>query len=73
MKASGTENVGYYELKQHKPWFDENYSTLLDQRKQANLQWLHNPSQTNSDNVKSVKRGSSRTLRKRYEMSKRRN
>jgi hypothetical protein len=73
MKASGTENVGYYELKQHKPWFDESYSTSLDQRKQANLQCLHNPSQTNSDNVKSVKCGSSRTLRETYGMSKRRN
>jgi len=23
MKASATENLGYYELKQHKPWFDD--------------------------------------------------
>jgi hypothetical protein len=31
---------GYYELKKHKPWFNEGYSKLLDQRKQAKLQWL---------------------------------
>jgi hypothetical protein len=30
------ESQGYYELKQHKPWFDERCSKLLDQRKQAN-------------------------------------
>jgi hypothetical protein len=23
MKTSATESLGYYELKQHKPWFDE--------------------------------------------------
>jgi hypothetical protein len=41
--ASGTDSVGYYELKQHKPWNDEMCSKLLDKRKQAKLQWLHNP------------------------------
>jgi hypothetical protein len=29
-------NPGYYELKQHKPWFDEKCLELLYQRKQAN-------------------------------------
>jgi hypothetical protein len=33
MKASATESPGYYELKQHKPWFDEECSTLLGERK----------------------------------------
>jgi hypothetical protein len=28
----------YYELKNHKPWFDEGCSKLLDQRKQAKLE-----------------------------------
>jgi hypothetical protein len=23
MKAAATDSVGYYEFKQHKPWFDE--------------------------------------------------
>jgi hypothetical protein len=35
MKASVTEILGYYELKQHKPWFVEKSSNLKDQRKQA--------------------------------------
>jgi hypothetical protein len=28
MKASAAENVGNYELEQHKPWFDEEFSKL---------------------------------------------
>jgi hypothetical protein len=31
-------SLGYYEIKQHKPWFDEGCSELLDQKKQAKLQ-----------------------------------
>jgi hypothetical protein len=38
IKISAKESLGYYELKKHKPWFDEGYS--LDQRKQTKLQWL---------------------------------
>jgi hypothetical protein len=40
-----------YELKKHKPWFDEEGSQLLDQRKQAKLQWLQDPSEINGDNL----------------------
>jgi hypothetical protein len=40
MKASATESLGYYELKQHKSWFDEECSKLLDQSKKAKLQLL---------------------------------
>jgi hypothetical protein len=36
----------YYELEYHEPWFDKECSKLLDQRKQAKLQCLQNPSQT---------------------------
>jgi hypothetical protein len=46
IKISATESLGYYELKKHKPWSD-GYSKLLDQRKQAKLQWLQNPSELN--------------------------
>jgi hypothetical protein len=30
-------------LRQHKPWSDEESSRLLDQRKQAKMQWLQGP------------------------------
>jgi hypothetical protein len=33
IKISAKESLGYYELKRHKPWFDEGCSKLLDQRK----------------------------------------
>jgi hypothetical protein len=37
IEASATESVGYFELKHHKQWFDEEYLKLLDQRKQVEL------------------------------------
>jgi hypothetical protein len=37
--------------KKHKPWFDEGCSKLLDQRKQAKLQWLQDPSKINGDTL----------------------
>jgi hypothetical protein len=33
IKISAKESLGYFELKKHKPWFDEGFSKLLDQRK----------------------------------------
>jgi hypothetical protein len=38
IKISATENLGYYELKKHKQWFNEGCLKLLDQRTQAKLQ-----------------------------------
>jgi hypothetical protein len=40
IKISAKECVGYYEPKKNKLWFDEGCSKLLDQRKEAKLQWL---------------------------------
>jgi hypothetical protein len=37
IKISATESIGYYELRKQKPWFYEDCSKLLDQRKQAKL------------------------------------
>jgi hypothetical protein len=33
INISAKENLGYCELKKHKPWFDEACSKLVDQRK----------------------------------------
>jgi hypothetical protein len=41
-------------LKKHKPWFHEGFSKLLNQRKQAKLQRLWEPSERNGDNLKNV-------------------
>jgi hypothetical protein len=50
-------------LKKHKPWFDEGCSKLLDQRKQAKLQWLQDPSEIYEDNLKNIRRENSRHFR----------
>jgi hypothetical protein len=51
IQISVKDSLGYYELRKHKPWFDEEFSQLLDRRKQANLQWLEDPSEINGDNL----------------------
>jgi hypothetical protein len=52
---SADESLGYNELRKHKPWCDRGCSILLDQRKQAKLQWLWDPSQIDGDNLDIVK------------------
>jgi hypothetical protein len=44
-----------HELQQHKPWFEEEYLGILDQRKQAKIQWIQDPQQRNVDNLNSVR------------------
>jgi hypothetical protein len=63
IKISAKESLSYYELRKHKPWFDEGCSELLDQRKQAKLQWLQDPSEVNGDNLNNVRREASRHFR----------
>jgi hypothetical protein len=58
IKVSAKESLGYYALKKQKE-----YSELLDIRKQAKLQWLHNPSEINGDNLNNIKRAFSRYFR----------
>jgi hypothetical protein len=63
------KEVGLYELKQLKPWFDEEYLRSSDQRKHAKFQWLQDPSQSNvdnPDNVKSEANAYFRNKKKRY-------
>jgi 50S ribosomal subunit-associated GTPase HflX len=55
IKISTNESLGYYELKKHKARFDKGCSDLLDQRKQAKLQWLQDPSKINGDNPNNVR------------------
>jgi hypothetical protein len=63
IKISAKEGLGYFELKKHEPWFDEGCSKLLDQRKQAKLQWLQEPSEINGDNLNNVRREAIRHFR----------
>jgi hypothetical protein len=61
MSAKG--NVGYQKLKHSKQWFDDKCSKLVDQRKQAKLQLLQDPHQTNGDNMQNLRRETSRIFR----------
>jgi hypothetical protein len=65
IKISAKESLGYYELRKHKPCFDEGCSKLLDERKQAKLQWLKDPSEVDGDNLNNVRREASRHFRNR--------
>ena len=51
------------EFKQNKPWFDEECLGFLDQRKQAKIQWIQDPSQSNVDNLNNVRHEVSRHFR----------
>jgi hypothetical protein len=42
-------------LKKRKPWFDDGCSKLLDQRKEAKMQWLQDPSEINGDILNDVR------------------
>ena len=64
IKTSTKESIGLYELKQHKSWFYEECLHFLDERKQAKMQWVQDPSQSNVDNVNNVRREAGRHFRK---------
>jgi len=54
IKTSAKESLGLHKLKQHKPWLDEECIHILDQRKQAKMQWIHDPCQSSVDNLNNV-------------------
>ena len=62
-RAAAKESLGLHELKRHKPWFDQECLGFLDQRKQAKMQWIQDPSQSNLDNLNNVRRDASRHFR----------
>jgi hypothetical protein len=63
IKTSAKQSPGLNELKQHKPQFNEQCLPFLDQRKQAKMQWLRDPNQSNVDNLNNVRRNAGRHLR----------
>jgi hypothetical protein len=54
IKTSAKESLGLHELKQYKPWFDEECLGILDQKKQAKMQWIQDPNQSNISNMNNV-------------------
>jgi len=63
IRTSAKESLRLHELKQHKPWFDEECLGFLDQRKHAKMQWIHDSSQSNVHNLNNARRFASRHLR----------
>jgi hypothetical protein len=63
IKIPAKNSIDYFALKKHKPWFEKRCSKLLDQRKQAKLQWLQDLSEINGDNLNNVRREASRYFR----------
>jgi len=64
IQTSAKKSQGLHELKQNKPWLDEECLGFLDQRKRDKIQWLQDPSQSNVDNLNNVRREASRHFRK---------
>ena len=62
-KTLAEDSLGLYEMKRHKPWFDEKYSRFLDERKQAKMQWFQDPKRSNIDNLNNIRREASRHCR----------
>jgi len=63
IKISAKDSLGVHELKQHKPWLDEECFGFLVQRKQAKMQWVQDPSQSTVDNLNNVRPKDSRHFR----------
>jgi hypothetical protein len=60
---SDWERKEYHRLKHNKPWFDDECSKLIHQRKMAKLQLFQNPSQINGDNRRNLRRETNKIFR----------
>ena len=63
IQTSEKQSLGLDELKQNKPWFDEECLGFLDKRKRPKIQWIQDSSQSNVDNLNKVRREVSRHFR----------
>ena len=63
IKTSAKDSLGLHELKQHKPWFDQECLQFLDERKHTKMQWVQDSSQSNVDNLNTVRHEASRHFR----------
>jgi hypothetical protein len=60
IRTSANKSLRQYEMKQHKPWFDEESSPNLDHRIQSKMRWLQDPNQNTVDNLSNAKLEASR-------------
>jgi hypothetical protein len=61
--SQAKESLGYCETRKHEPRFNEGCSELLEERKQAILQWLQDPSEIIWDNLSDVIREARRQFK----------
>ena len=54
IKTSAKEGLVLHELKKHKLWFDEECFHFLDKRMMEKMQLVHDPSQSDGDNLNKV-------------------
>jgi hypothetical protein len=54
IKTSAKGSLGLHELKQQIPLINDECLGFLDQRKQAKMQWVQDPSQGTVDNLNNV-------------------
>ena len=55
IQTSAEESLGVHELKQNKPWFNEECLGILYQRKRAKMQWIQDRSQRMVDTLNKVR------------------
>ncbi|KAJ4430447.1 hypothetical protein ANN_22663 [Periplaneta americana] len=63
IKIAAEQNIGYYETKKKKPWFDEDCCMVVERKKQAKLKFLQDPVEEKRDNYFNERLEASRTLR----------
>ena len=70
IKFSAKETLDMYGRKKHKQWFIEECSQFLGQRKQAKIQRLRDPNQSNVDNLDNASREANRYFMKKINIWK---
>jgi hypothetical protein len=68
-KMSAKESLGLHELKQHKPWCDEECLGFSDLRKQTKMHWLQDQNQSSLGNLNNVTCKDSKHFRNKKEIS----
>ena len=63
IKQPALENIGYLEKKKHKKWFNKDCTNAVKKRKHVKLNSLHEPNETNLENLGNISRESRRVLR----------
>ncbi|KAJ4449713.1 hypothetical protein ANN_01117 [Periplaneta americana] len=63
IKIAAEQSIGYYEIKNEKPWFDKDCCTVVERRKQEKLKFLQDPVERNKDIYSNERQEASRTLR----------